>query len=102
MLFLSKFNNKGWQSKSNRNLQPLNLKHYEQAQFEKQQFRNRLFVIWFNNYENRHNYVLKTAEGKLEGQDNFMALIAQADNPRLAQVLEEFEETAAILFDPAP
>ena len=66
----------------------------------KQQFRNRLFVIWFNNYENRHNYVLKTAEGKMEGQDNFMALIAQADNPRLAQVLEEFEETAAILFDP--
>jgi hypothetical protein len=36
----------------------------------------------------------------MEGQDNFMALIAQADNPRLAQVLEEFEETAAILFDP--
>ncbi len=68
----------------------------------KQQYRNRLFVIWFNNYENRHNYVLKTAEGKLEGQDNFMALIAQADNPRLAQALEEFEETAAILFDPAP
>ena len=66
----------------------------------KQQFRNRLFVIWFNNYENRHNYVLKTAEGKMEGQDNFMALIAQADNPRLAQALEEFEETAAILFDP--
>lgn len=66
----------------------------------RQKFRNRLFVIWFNNYENRHKYVLKTAEGKLEGQDNFMALIAQVDNPRLAQAIEEFEETADILFGP--
>ena len=64
-----------------------------------QKFRNRLFVIWFNNYENRHKYVLKTAEGKLEGQDN-IALIAQVDNPRLAQAVEEFEETADILFGP--
>ena len=36
----------------------------------------------------------------MDGQDNFMALIAQADNPRLAQAIEEFEETTAILFDP--
>ena len=61
-------------------------------------FRNRLFVIWFNTYENRHKYVMKSAEGKLEDQDNFMALIAKVDNPRLDQVIEEFEETADILF----
>ena len=36
-LFLSEFNNNGWQSRSNESLQPLNLKHYEQAQFEKHQ-----------------------------------------------------------------
>ena len=64
----------------------------------KQKFRNRLFIIWFNNYENRHKYILKTAEGKMDGQDNFMALIAQIDNPKLAQAIEEFEETADILF----
>ena len=64
----------------------------------KQKFRNRLFVIWFNNYEKRHNYILKTAEGKMDGQDNFMALIASIDNPRLAQAIEEFEETVDILF----
>jgi hypothetical protein len=29
-----------------------------------------------------------------------MALIAQVDNPRLAQAIEEFEETADILFGP--
>ena len=64
----------------------------------KQKFRNRLFVIWFNTYENRHKYVLRTAEGKMEGQDNFMAIIVKADNPRLSQAIKEFEETASILF----
>ena len=33
----------------------------------RQKFRNRLFVIWFNNYENRHKYVLKTAEAVYNG-----------------------------------
>ena len=56
--------------------------------------------MWFNNYENRKDYFLKTAEGKMEGQDNFMAIIAKVDNPRLPQVIEEFEETISILFDP--
>lgn len=68
----------------------------------KQQFRNRLFVIWFNTYENRHQFVMKTAEGKLEDQDNFMALIAKVDNPRLNQAMEEFDETAEILFGEPP
>ena len=67
---------------------------------EKQGFRNRLFVMWFNNYEKRKNYFLKTAEGKMEGQENFMAIISRIDNPRLPQVIEEFEETVSILFDP--
>lgn len=67
---------------------------------EKQGFRNRLFVMWFNNYENRQDYFLKTAEGKMEGQDNFMAIIAKIDNPRLPRVIEEFDETVSILFDP--
>ena len=56
----------------------------------------------FNTYENRHKFVMKTAEGKLEDQNNFMALIAKVDNPRLDQAIEEFEETAEILFGLPP
>ena len=67
---------------------------------KKESFRNRLFVMWFNSYEKRKDYFLKTAEGKMEGQDNFMAIIARIDNPRLPQVIEEFDETISILFDP--
>lgn len=65
----------------------------------KQASRNRLFVRWFNTYEHRDQYVIKTAEGKMDGQMNFMAIILRKDNPRLQQVFEEFDETVEFLFD---
>ncbi len=66
---------------------------------EKQASRNRLFVRWFNTNEHRDQYVIKTAEGRMDGQMNFMAIILRKDNPRLQQVFEEFDETVAFLFD---
>jgi len=66
---------------------------------EKQASRNRLFVRWFNTNEHRDQYVIKTAEGKMDGQMNFMAIILRKDNPRLQQVFDEFDETVAFLFD---
>ena len=65
----------------------------------KQASRNRLFVRWFNTYEHREQYEIKTAEGKMDGQMNFMAIILRKDNPKLRQVFEEFDETVAFLFD---
>lgn len=65
----------------------------------KQASRNRLFVRWFNTYEHHDLYVIKTAEGKMDGQMNFMAIILRKDNPRLRQIFEEFEETVTFLFD---
>ena len=65
----------------------------------KQAFRNRLFVRWFNMYEHQEHYVIKTAEGKMNGQRNFMAIILRKNNPRLQQAFEEFDETVSFLFD---
>lgn len=65
----------------------------------RQRFRNRLFMSWFNTYDNRNHYVIRTAEGKMEGQDNFIAIIARCDNPQLQQVIAEFDEITALLFD---
>ena len=65
----------------------------------KQASRNRLFVRWFNTYEYIDQYVIKTAEGKMDGQMNFMAIILRKDNPRMHQVFKEFDETVAFLFD---
>jgi hypothetical protein len=66
---------------------------------EKQELRNRLFVRWFNTYENNDCFFIRVADGKMEGQNNFMALLARRDNSRLAEVIEEFDETVALLFD---
>ena len=65
----------------------------------KQSYRDRLFVRWFNTHENSELYFIKTAEGMMDGQMNFMAMISRKDNPNLSQSIIEFEETIAFLFD---
>lgn len=66
---------------------------------EKEGLRNRLFIRWFNTYEHRDLYIIRTAEGKLDGVQNFTALFSRKDNPRLEELLDEFEETISIVFD---
>jgi hypothetical protein len=66
---------------------------------EKQSFRDRLFVRWFNTYERHNLYYIQTAEGMMEGQLNFMAIISRKDNPRLHEVIHEFEDTISFIFD---
>lgn len=39
------------------------------------------------------------AEGKMNGQMNFMAIISRRDNPQLEIAVSEFEETISYLFD---
>ena len=34
--------------------------------------RNRLFIHWFNIYEHRDRYIIRTAEGMLDGVQNVM------------------------------
>ena len=65
----------------------------------KQAFRNRLFVRWFNTYEHRDLYYIQTAEGKMDGQMNFVAIISRLTCPSLPQAIEEFSETISLLFD---
>ena len=65
----------------------------------KQKFRNRLFLGWFNTYAHRAQYEVRTAEGKMDGIDNFAALFIKISNPRYRDVIDEFEEITSILFD---
>ena len=64
---------------------------------DKQRFRNRLFVRWFNNYSRRDEFVLKTAEVLDESVVNFAAMIVQRSHPRLNVILNDFDETIALL-----
>jgi hypothetical protein len=45
-------------------------------------------------------YFIKTAEGKMDGEMIFLAIISRITNPRLPEIIEEFDETISILFDP--
>ncbi len=65
----------------------------------KQAFRSRLFVRWFNSYNNRDAYIMETAEVQEGDTCNFAALIVQKSNPRLEGILSEFNETISILTD---
>ncbi len=66
---------------------------------KKQAFRNRLFVRWFNTYDNHDKYLIRTAEGKMNNQMNFIAIIMRNDNPRKEMIINEFDETVRFLFD---
>ena len=65
----------------------------------RQSFRSRLFVRWFKNYAGRDAYVMQTAEVQEGKTRNFAALIVQKSNPRLKEILAEFDETISILTD---
>jgi len=45
------------------------------------------------------SYMVGQTEGKLDGIKNFTALFSRKDNPRLEELLAEFEETIDIVFD---
>lgn len=63
----------------------------------KQAFRSRLFVRWFNTYTGRDAYMMQTAEIQEGEIRNFAALIVQRTNPRLKEIIAEFDETISIL-----
>ena len=63
----------------------------------RQAFRSRLFIRWFNTYSNRDAYVMQTAEVQEGKTKNFAALIVQKSNPRLNEIIAEFDETISIL-----
>ncbi len=63
----------------------------------RQVFCSRLFVRWFNIYSGRDAYVMRTAEVQEGKTKNFAALIVQKTNPRLQEILAEFNETINIL-----
>lgn len=63
----------------------------------RQAFRSRLFIRWFNTYSCRDDYVMQTAEVQEGKTRNFAALIVQKSNPRLEEILAEFDKTINIL-----
>ena len=75
------------------------LLYITETEDNKQAFRDRLFVRWFNTYAHRDQFYIQSAQGKMDGKMNFMAIISRLDNARLPQAIKEFEAAVAFLFD---
>ena len=68
----------------------------------KQEQRARLFLRWFNGAEQQKHYVIRTAEVKGEAGTEYIALIAQRNNPYLDEILEVFDSDTAMFNEMKP
>ena len=68
---------------------------------DQQAQRSRLFLRWFNGYEQRQKYVIKTGDVPSitpEGlpTKDYMALIVQRSHPQLQAIVDLFDEEIAM------
>lgn len=63
-----------------------------------QKFRFRLFLRWFNTYEHRNLYELRTIEDVMDDDTpNYGAIIVEKTHPDLDLILTRFDELSAFL-----
>ena len=67
-----------------------------------QEMRHRLFLRWFNGYEQQKRYCLKTAIISDEGVLTYVAILLQRANPHLNRVISQFEEQIALFKENKP
>lgn len=65
----------------------------------KQASRNRLFIRWFEEYSNKHLYYFNTIELEADGIKNYAAIIVQKSNPKLTEIIKDFDDVIKILND---
>lgn len=63
---------------------------------DQQAMRSRLFLRWFNGYEQQQKYAIRTAFIKDEDIDNYIALIIQRTHPLFHEVISLFDSEIAL------
>ncbi len=58
----------------------------------RQAMRDRLFLRWFEEYNDRGKFFIKVSKIVAEGVENYAAVIVQRDNPHLQQIIGDFEQ----------
>lgn len=59
---------------------------------DQQAQRDRLFLRWFNGYQQRQQYVLRTVMIMDEDEPNYLALIVKRNNPQVEGILNMFDQ----------
>lgn len=57
----------------------------------KQAVRNRLFSMWYYEYENKDDFTFLSARVEVEETDYFASVIIKNSNPQLEEIIESFE-----------
>lgn len=66
---------------------------------KKQELRFRLFLRWFNTYEHRDLYVIRTIEKAMDDNvPNYGAIIVEKDHPEFDLIMQKFDEIAAFFM----
>ena len=61
--------------------------------------RSRLFLRWFNGYEQQKKYMIKSAEVKGDGISEYISLIAMNCHPKIAEISEAFDHIVQMFID---
>lgn len=64
--------------------------------------RNRLFTHWFEKYADKESFTLCKAHATVEREGMFFCIIVDNRNPRLREIVSDFEEKANILTSDKP
>lgn len=67
----------------------------------RQAMRTRLFTRWFNEFDKRDRFCVKVSILRDEEVDNYIAIIVQKSNPKLNDILRDFDEFIGF-FDTKP
>ena len=72
-----------------------------------QAMRNRLFLRWFNGYEQQKHYFIRSTEVRSIGPDNkpikeYIALIIQRSNPQFDEIVSRFDSEIAMFNELKP
>lgn len=69
---------------------------------DQQAMRNRLFLRWFNGYEQQKLYAIRTAVVKDEGVENYIALIIQRNHPLFSEIMDVFDKEILMFQEMKP
>ena len=61
--------------------------------------RSRLFLRWFNGYEQQKKYMIKSAEVKGEGISEYISLILMTSHPKINEISEAFDNIVQMFND---
>lgn len=64
-----------------------------------EEYRNRLFIRWFEKAASPNRFTIRTSRAIVEGQGIYIAIIVEKRNPKIQYILEEFNNTVSLLTD---